>query len=219
MESSAFFITLEGGEGAGKSTHASFLQELLQEWKIPVLLTREPGGSVKAEKIRELLLKPSSEKWDVLTEYLLFSAARRDHLVKTIIPALKSGHWVICDRFYDSSLAYQGAGGGLDPRFMDLIYDEISEGLQPDLTFVFDVPPHIRQERLKKRLQPKDNFELKNEDFHAKVRGSFLKQAERNPERYVVIPADQSKERVREHIKKIMHQRFHRFFPAHVSAV
>ncbi|MFO0161463.1 MAG: dTMP kinase, partial [Alphaproteobacteria bacterium] len=140
-----YFITLEGGEGAGKSTQARRLAAALAAAGVPVLRTREPGGAPGAERIRELLLSPGS--WDSLTEAMLHFAARREHVVRSIRPMLDAGAWVICDRFADSTLAYQGAGQGLAHETWARLCDLTLEGLQPDLTLILDLPVEARLAR------------------------------------------------------------------------
>ncbi|HYD87450.1 MAG TPA: dTMP kinase [Vitreimonas sp.] len=185
------FITLEGGEGAGKSTLARGLAEALRGQGHEVVLTREPGGAPGADAIRALLVQGEAGRWDAMEEALLFAAARRNHLSHTIRPALARGAWVICDRYYDSTRAYQVAAGGLDPRALDTL-TALIEAPAPDLTFVLDFAPEAGLARSQGRHVGEDRFEKKTADFHARVRAEFLAIAEREPHRCVVIDASQS---------------------------
>lgn len=184
---SGSFITLEGGEGTGKSTLAQYLLTDLQGQGYDVLLTREPGGSEGAEHIRTLLVRGNKDRWDAVTEYLLLSASRRDHCEKTIIPALRRGCVVICDRFFDSSLAYQGCGYGLDKDMLKHIYTWIAPDLIPDLTFVLDIDPEVGLKRSLGRLNPEDRYEALSLEFHRRVRQGFLDFAEKEPHRFRVL--------------------------------
>jgi dTMP kinase len=202
------FITLEGGEGTGKSTQARNIKVFLESRGIKVVLTREPGGSVGGEMIRELLVKGQVNRWDPLSEYLLFSAARRDHLVNTIWPALKAGQWVISDRFYDSSRAYQGAGHGVDQTFIELIYQKIAEGFMPDLTLIFDLPPQGGLERTQGRNHSEDRFEQMELSFHERARQAFLYMVENEAERCKLIHAEQPVAQVTQQIYEILESKF-----------
>lgn len=184
------FITLEGGEGAGKSTLARGLAEALRTDGREVVVTREPGGAPGADAIRALLVQGDAGRWDTMEEALLFAAARRNHLTHTIRPALGRGAWVICDRYYDSTRAYQVAAGGLDPSALDTL-NALIEAPAPDLTFVLDFAPEAGLARSQGRHVGEDRFEKKNSDFHARVRAEFLAIAEREPKRCVVIDASQ----------------------------
>lgn len=198
------FITFEGGEGTGKSTQIRLFADYLEERGIPFVLTREPGGSEGAEEIRELLLKGNVNKWDKMTEILLFSAARRDHLVKKIYPALQDGKIVISDRFADSTLAYQGYGYGTDAdavREVQATYNMIAGDFKPDITFILDIDPKIGVMRSQKRIgNDEQRFENMELNFHNNLRNAFLKIAAEQPDRCVVINADQSIEQVHEDI-------------------
>lgn len=196
------FITLEGGEGAGKTTQIAHIKEFLESRAQRVLLTREPGGSKGAELIRGLLVDREAYSWDALTEYLLFTAARRDHILKTIKPALEEGIWVICDRFYDSSIAYQGYAQHLSPEILTTIYNFISEGVTPDLTLILDITPEIGLSRAHKRASHEDRFEQMNLQFHHEVRKGFLEIAKKHPERCVVINAEESELRIKDTLLK-----------------
>ncbi len=198
------FITFEGGEGTGKSTQIRLLAEYLEKAGHSVVLTREPGGSTGAEEIRSLLLKGTTDKWDKMTEILLFTAARRDHLIKKIWPALEQGSVVLSDRFADSTLAYQGYGYGYDAetvKNIQTLYQLIAKDFKPDLTFVLDIDPIIG---LKRSLDRSGNTEVRFEgmdiQFHKNLREAFLTMAKQEPTRYRVINAAQSIERVHQDI-------------------
>lgn len=200
------FITFEGGEGTGKSTQIKLLAEFLAREDIPYLLTREPGGSPGGEEIRALLLKGSVDKWDKLTEMLLFTAARRDHLVKKIWPALNKGITVISDRFADSTKAYQGCGYGKDTQSInsvDSLYRMIAGDFKPDITFILDIDPKIGVARSQKRVgNDEQRFEEMDLSFHENLRDGFLQIAKADPKRCVVINANQSIENVHKDIVK-----------------
>lgn len=200
------FITFEGGEGTGKSTQIKLFADFLTAQGQACLLTREPGGSAGAEEIRALLLKGSADKWDKTTEMLLFSAARRDHLVKKIWPALEQGTTVVSDRFADSTLAYQGYGYGTDERAIHMVkdlYTMIAGEFKPHLTFVLDIAPEIGVGRSQKRTgNDEQRFEGMAAIFHTNLRNAFLKIAAEEPKRYVVINADQTIEQVHQDIVK-----------------
>jgi dTMP kinase len=164
------FITLEGGEGAGKTTQSALLVEALSQRNVPVLRTREPGGSPGAELLRGILLTGSID-WSPQAETLLHFAARAEHVAKTIRPALEAGTWVVCDRFYDSTLAYQGYGQGADRGF---IAEQIRLlGTHPDLTLVLDVPEPVAADRMRQRGGDADRYERLDTGFHARVRQGF----------------------------------------------
>ena len=190
------FITLEGGEGAGKSTQMRLLAEHLRGRGIDVLTTREPGGSPGAESIRELVLKGAADRWSPLTETLLMYAARRDHIERVIRPALERGAWVICDRFADSTRAYQGHAGGVDGRLIDALEAHVLEGARPDLTLVFDIPAEVGLERAHVRAGAEMRFESKGTEFHQRLRDAFREIAAAEPERCAVIDATGSMEAV-----------------------
>lgn len=187
---SGLFITLEGPEGAGKSTNREYLAKRLRENGIEVVLSREPGGTPLAERIRELLLDPSGEKMDSDTELLLVFAARAQHLAQVIRPALARGAVVLCDRFTDATYAYQGGGRGLgDVRIAEL--ERFVQGeLRPDLTLVFDLPVEIGLSRAAARGRL-DRFEQEGRDFFEAVRQTYLQRAAATPARYRVLDAAQ----------------------------
>jgi dTMP kinase len=180
------FITLEGIEGAGKSTHIADLSNLLSDLQIPFVTTREPGGSPIAERIRSLLLDPGNTGMDETAELLLMFAARAEHLAKTIRPALASGAWVLCDRFTDATYAYQGGGRGLDPGRIGVLETLVQGDLRPDLVLVFDVPPEVGLKRARGRSAA-DRFESETVNFFESVRSVYLHRAHANPARYRLI--------------------------------
>jgi len=184
-------ITLEGGEGAGKSTQARLMAAWLAERGIAATLTREPGGTPGAEDIRALLVTGEIGRWDPLTETLLHYAARRDHVTRMIKPALAAGRYVICDRFIDSTLAYQGYGQGIDKNTIAGLRQAVLGGFAPDLTIILDVSPETRRARTAGRPGNEDRYERMNEEFHARVRQGFLAIAAAEPRRCAVISADQ----------------------------
>ncbi len=187
-----YFITLEGGEGAGKTTQIARLKMRLEQAGKTVIITREPGGSVGAEAIRKLLVEGETHRWDAMTEALLLFAARRDHVEKIILPALSKGEWVICDRFYDSSIAYQGYGQGVAITTLDNLRKLSIGDLKPDMTFVLDLPVEVGL----KRAAVQQRYERMGIPFHEKLRAGFLDIAKAEPERVKVIDASQSVEAV-----------------------
>ena len=179
---------MEGGEGAGKSTQALRLCERLRSADLEVVQTREPGGSSGAEALRELLVRGEASRWSPVAEALLMYAARADHLDRLIRPALERGAWVVCDRFADSSRAYQGAGGGAPDELIEALDRAVVGADQPDLTLIFDLPPEIGLERAHRRGGDA-RFESKGADFHARLRRRFLDIALEQPQRCIVIDA------------------------------
>jgi dTMP kinase len=193
--SSGSFISFEGGEGAGKSTQIRSLADRLTSAGHDVVLTREPGGSPGAETIRDLLVNGEADRWSSVTETLLMYAARRDHLERVIRPALDRGALVLCDRFSDSTRAYQGAGGDAPAALIAALEDHVLAGSIPDLTLVFDIPAAVGLERAANRGGVA-RFESKGLDFHERLRGGFLTIAQREPERCVVIDASDTPQAV-----------------------
>jgi dTMP kinase len=186
------FITFEGGEGAGKSTQCTRLAATLAEHGIAAIVTREPGGSPKGEAIRALLLEGSARHFGPGAEALLFSAARIDHLDRTIRPALAAGQWVICDRFADSTRAYQGALGKVEKRLIDALERVVVGTTRPDLTIILDLPPEEGLARAKRRagqIGAADRFETETLEFHEAVRQAFLDIRAREPVRCALIDA------------------------------
>ncbi|OLS62183.1 dTMP kinase [Pseudomonas putida] len=187
---SGLFITLEGPEGAGKSTNRDYLAGHLRDQGLDVLLTREPGGTPLAERIRELLLAPSDEKMDADTELLLVFAARAQHLAQVIRPALARGAVVLCDRFTDATYAYQGGGRGLSVERIATLERFVQGGLQPDLTLLFDLPVEVGLSRAAARGRL-DRFEQEGQAFFEAVRQAYLERAKADPQRYRLIDAAQ----------------------------
>ncbi len=197
------FITLEGGEGVGKSTQVNRLLHNLRQAGIGVIGTREPGGSPGAEILRKVLLSGSVEPLGPAAEAILFSAARIDHIDKTIEPALAAGTWVVCDRFADSTRVYQGACGQLDPRFLSALERITLGDVRPDLTLILDLPAAEGLARARQRRREDENvdrFESQDLDFHEGLRAAFLAIAAGDPARYVVIDAARSEEDVAQSI-------------------
>lgn len=186
------FITLEGGEGAGKSTQISRLTEWLKGRGHLVMATREPGGAPGAEMIRKLLVEGPVERWDGTTEALLHFAARREHLRSAVWPALKKGTWVISDRFADSTMAYQGCGHGADHGMLHTLYGIAVGKFRPDLTLVLDLPVEMGLARAAARRGSETRYESLPIEFHERVRAGFLDIAAADPERCVVIDATRS---------------------------
>ena len=201
------FITLEGGEGAGKSTQVSRLAARLERAGHTVCITREPGGAPGAEAIRELLVTGDPERWDAATETLLHYAARRSHLTDMIRPALARGEWVVCDRFADSTLAYQGYVGGVDKGFISEIYAQVVGDLTPDLTLILDLPPEVGLARAQARGEGEDRYERMGLNFHQRLRAAFLEIAAKEPERCMVVDADGDIETVAARIKSAVEDR------------
>lgn len=190
------FITFEGGEGAGKSTQVRLLAEALRGLGLSVVTTREPGGSPGAEDIRDLLVRGAADRWDGLTEALLHYAARRDHLTRTILPALNRGDWVVCDRFNDSTIAYQGHGHGTDRSALDALYRMVAGDLAPDLTIVLDLPVSEGLFRAGGRGGEEDRYERMEGGFHDRMRQGFLSIAAAEPARCAVVDASPGPEAV-----------------------
>ncbi|WP_264656852.1 dTMP kinase [Azospirillum canadense] len=183
------FITLEGGEGAGKSTQIRLLADALAACGKEVVVTREPGGSKGAEEIRALLVSGETGRWGPVTEALLHTAARRDHLERTVWPALDAGRWVICDRFFDSTMAYQGYGLGLGRDLVGALQSTALGDFRPDLTLILDLPVEVGLSRAIGRRGGEDRYERMDIDFHRRLRDGFLDIAAREPERCAVIDA------------------------------
>lgn len=195
------FITFEGIDGAGKSSHVEWLAELLRSRGKTVDVTREPGGTPLGEKLRKLLL---SEAMHLETETLLMFAARREHLAQVIEPALARGEWVICDRFSDATYAYQGGGRGLDRAKFSLLEHWVHDHIQPDLTLLFDLPLEVARERIVRANRVLDKFEQERVDFHERVRLAYLERAHANPGRIRVVDATASLDNVRKSLEEII---------------
>jgi dTMP kinase len=183
------FITLEGGEGSGKSTQAERLASRLRKAGIDVVGTREPGGAAGAEEIRRLLVAGDTGRWQPMTEALLHYAARCEHAAQTIRPALRLGSWVVCDRFADSTMAYQGYGYRLGREIIERLHEMAVGPLTPDLTLILDLPVEIGFARIAGREGGEDRYERMDRAFHERLRAGFLDIARREPERCVVIDA------------------------------
>lgn len=202
------FITLEGGEGAGKTTQAKRLQSVLEKAGIEVIITREPGGTFGAEAIRDLVLSGTHERWSGMTELLLMYAARLDHIHKLIKPALERGAWVICDRFSDSSIAYQGYARGLGEDRVSAVHEIVMEGFAPDLTILFDIDPVLALKRVQTRGDDLSRFDTEDLEFHKTLRRGFLEIAEREPNRVKTVDAASSRDAITRQIQHLMMTHF-----------
>jgi dTMP kinase len=186
------FITFEGGEGSGKTTQISLFAQRLHEWlddDTRIVPTREPGGTTGAESIRDLIVKGSPDKWDARTELYLINAARRDHVVKRIRPELDQGSIVLCDRFLDSTIVYQGYVKGLDVNEILHLHEQSTDNLYPAMTFLLDIAPEVGLYRASARVTSDNRFEQEGFDFHNKLRTNFLSLATMFPERIITIDA------------------------------
>jgi len=201
------FITIEGIEGVGKSTALEFIAQLLKEKGISYVTTREPGGTEVAEQLRQVLLKKHEEPIYAETELLLLFAGRKQHIEEVILPALKAGKWVICDRFTDATYAYQGGGRGISETFISQLEEAIQQGLKPMKTLLLDAPVQVSQCRLKGRKEV-DRIEVEKEAFFQRVRDTYLKRAEKDPLRYHVIRADKPLLEVQQDIRDVFHELF-----------
>lgn len=199
------FIAFEGGEGTGKSTQAKMLAEALAARGVDVELTREPGGTPGAEAIRGLLLQPPGEGWGAPAEALLFAAARADHVARRIRPALENGRWVVCDRFVDSSRAYQGSAGGLGDDAVRVLHDIGSGGLRPDLAVLIDVAPDIAAERLAARDAGRsDAIGGRDAGYHAQVAEAFRGFAAAAPSAFAVVDGTGTPEQVHARVLEVI---------------
>lgn len=195
------FITLEGIDGAGKSTHLSWFADRIRAHGHKVVVTREPGGTPLGEKLRELLL---SQSMHIETETMLMFAARREHMAQVILPSLAAGRWVISDRFTDATFAYQGGGRGLGREKLAVLEQWVQEGFQPDLTLYFDLPIEVARQRLAATNGALDRFERENAGFFGRVRSAYLERAGSDPARMQVIDASQSLANVKESLDIII---------------
>jgi len=195
------FITLEGGEGCGKTTNLEFIVDYLEHHNINIIKTREPGGTEISEKIRELLLDKNNTELHADAELLLMFAARAQHLQQKILPAIAEGKWVLSDRFTDSTFAYQGAGRGIAIEKIKQLENWVQNGLTPDKTFILDLPIEIGMERAAKRAEL-DRFESEKMDFFKRVREGFLQRAALNPDIYCVVDASVDLAGVQQQIAK-----------------
>ena len=204
------FITIEGGEGVGKSTQIVALRDLLAARGIEVVFTREPGGSRRAERIRELLLETSDEAMPGICELLLMFAARSTHIENVIRPALERGAWVVCDRFTDATYAYQGGGRGLPREHIAALEKLVQRGLQPDLTLLLDAPLDISSARASARnaaAGSSDRFEREQREFFERVRAAYLDRARDEPNRFVLIDAAGSVDAVTQSVRHALETR------------
>ena len=190
------FITFEGGDGSGKSTQVNLLKNYLENLNFETIKTREPGGTPSAEILRDLLTTGKVEKWTPMSEALLMWASRYEHLIKVIEPALNSGKNVICDRFYDSTYAYQGVAHNLGIDKMEKLKKIIIGDIEPDVTFVLDIDPKIGLKRSLDRSNQENRFESYNFDFHNKIRSAFLEIAKKNKNRCVVVDASLNEQEI-----------------------
>jgi dTMP kinase len=197
------FITVEGGEGVGKSTNIDLICNLIRRHGYPVVETREPGGTPMAERIREMLLEHGDEPLPDDAELLLFFAARSLHIHNLIRPALAAGTWVVCDRFTDTTRAYQGSGRGADGARIESLAEWVHGGLQPALTVLLDAPPEVGMKRAVERGKA-DRLETEKFAFHRRVREGYLRQAAAEPERFAVVDAARPLERVRADIERAL---------------
>ena len=209
MPSRGRFITLEGGEGVGKSTLARALKASLEARGRTIVFTREPGGTPGAEALRKLILTPPEEvaPWGPLTEALMFYAARRDHLDKLIRPSLNAGAWVICDRFSDSTRAYQAAAGGVTATEIDALERAVVGDAGPDLTLILDLPLTASRDRISSRATKADAIESRGSGYHERVRQAFLDIAKADPKRCVILDASLPPEALAEAALKAMDAR------------
>jgi len=198
------FISIEGVEGAGKSTQISFIHDYLVEKGKTVVMTREPGGTELSEKIRELLLAPTELAMGVDTELLLMFAARAEHIKQRIAPALARGDWVLCDRFVDATFAYQGGGRGVDQERIQQLADWTLKDLLPTLTLLFDLPVELGLKRVIERNEAIDRFEQEKVTFFEQIRASYLESARQNPERIKVVDASVSIPEIQQQLTKLL---------------
>jgi len=201
--SRGLFITLEGGEGAGKSTNLAYARQCLERAGKTVVVTREPGGTELGERVRDILLHRRDLDISAESELLLMFAARAEHLAKVIRPALMAGKTVLCDRFTDATYAYQGGGRGIPAERIVAIEDWVQGSLRPDLTLVFDLPVEAGRARAGQRSEP-DRFELESNEFFTRVRATYLARAAREPGRVRIIDASQNLEQVQQQIAAIL---------------
>ena len=190
------FITFEGGDGSGKSTQVNLLKNYLDNLNFETIKTREPGGTPSAEILRDLLTTGEVEKWTPMSEALLMWASRYEHLIQVIEPALNSGKNVICDRFYDSTYAYQGVAHNLGIDKMEKLKKIIIGDIEPDVTFILDIDPKVGLKRSLDRPNQENRFESYNIDFHNKIRSAFLEIAKKNKNRCVVVDASLNEQEI-----------------------
>lgn len=206
--SKGFFITFEGGEGSGKTTQSELLYNNLKQKGLNVTRTREPGGTILAESIREILLKGEKDKMSSLTELYLFAAARRDHIDNIIAPSLKNNEIVICDRFIDSTTAYQGYAGNIDLNLINSINNFTIGSIIPNITYIFDIDPNIGLKRSINTTSEEIRFEEKDIGYHKKIRSGFLEIAKNNSDRCIVIDAEQELKKIEEFLLNLTIKRY-----------
>ena len=207
------FVTFECGEGGGKSTNLRMLATALEAVGETVIVTREPGGSEGAEQVRRLLVEGATDRWDSVSEALLHYAARRDHVERLISPALDRGDWVVCDRFADSTMAYQGYGHGLGREPIETLHGLAIGGLKPDLTLILDLPVETGLTRAGSRGGDETRYERMADGFHQRLRDGFLDIAAREPDRCVVIDATQEIDAVQQEVRRAVTDRLGVGFP------
>jgi dTMP kinase len=203
LSKNARLISIEGVEGVGKTTNLKFIQHYFAVNNIPLYCTREPGGTPLAEEIRQLLLHRNGEKIDQMTELLLMFAARRQHVAEVIQPALERGEWVLCDRFTDSSYAYQGGGRGIPMQDIQKLESLVLGEFKPDFTIILDLPVDQGLDRAETRSQ-KDRFEREDIEFFERVRAVFHQRAEQNPDHYSIIDTSPSIEEVQQELHQVL---------------
>lgn len=205
------FISLEGGEGTGKSTQVQKIAAYLRARGTGAYVTREPGGTPSAEQIRDLLVRGAPDRWDPMTEALLMNAARREHLMHVIMPRLTAGDWVICDRFTDSTYVYQGLALGVDLGFLDTLQQAVCGAVQPDITFILDLDPTLGLARTAARRNDGDEnrFEQRGLEFHTRVREGFLERAQDQHQRCIIVDAACAPEAVFDQIKSCLEARYY----------
>ena len=201
------FVTFEGGEGTGKSTQSGILAERLRAEGILVCETREPGGTQLGEAVRRLLVEGPVDRINPISELFLYAAARSEHIKSVIAPALSEGKWVVCDRFADSTTAYQGYGHKLGTHTTDDVYNLIQHRIMPDLTLIFDLPIELGLRRAARRHGPETRYESMNLAYHERIRSGFLEIASHNPERCQTINSDTTIEDTATTVWEIVHQR------------
>ncbi len=197
------FITIEGGEGVGKTTNMKYIEQYFQNKNISLVVTREPGGTELGETLREIMLDPNQAKIAADTELMLMFAARAQHLQQKIIPALDSGQWVLCDRFTDATYAYQGGGRGIDLSRIAVLEDWVQGSLRPDLTVLFDMPVELGLSRAASRSEP-DRFEQEKLDFFERVRNTYRERAQQNITQYKIIDASKTLSEVQKQLSLIL---------------
>lgn len=207
METRAQFITLDGIDGSGKTTQLNVIRDWFAARQMPVVFTREPGGTPLGEKLRELLLDPQT-RVSLRTETLLMFAARRQHLEDVVLPALAQGIHVVSDRFTDATFAYQGGGRGLPTAEVEVLENWVQGSLRPDLTILLDVPLEVSVARIE-GSRDKDRFEREDSDFFARVRAAYLQRAAQSPQRYEIINSHRNKAEVKQDIEAVLNRLFH----------